>query len=342
MPPTSSLASEELAGGLAVEVTRGTRVESIHAVAACACDAAGSVRFEAGTIDVPIFTRSAAKPFIAAAVLRAGAAQRFGLAPQEIAIACGSHAGEPEHLAAVTSILTKIGAGADALRCGGDPPLANNCSGKHAGILALARMLDAPLEGYLDPSHPAQRAILAFCERVFGEQLRGDRLGVDGCGIPNFAVSLRSGARAFARLARPDRPDDPDDAALRTVRDAMTAHPWFVAGTARFDTDLMLHTRGTLVAKVGAEGVQGVAVPAAGRGLVLKVVDGARRAGPPATVAILKMLGVLEEGALDALASHARPVVRNVAGRAVGEIRTRERASLRAATLPSAAKSQPA
>jgi L-asparaginase II len=278
------------------------------------------VRLALGAIDVPVFTRSAAKPFIAAAIVGAGAAVRFGFGPDELAIAAGSHSGEPEHIATVRRMLTAIGAGEDDLRCGFTPPatspLANNCSGKHAGILALARVLDAPLAGYLEPDHPAQRAILACCERVFGEGLGPDRIGVDGCGIPNVAVSLRAGARGFARLAAPS-PDQPDADALRAVRDAMLARPWFVAGTGRFDTDLMLLGRG-LVSKAGAEAVEGVGATADGSGLMLKVVDGARRATGPATVELLRRLGQLDSADVDALARHARPPVRNVAGRVVG------------------------
>lgn len=281
---------------------------------------------------MPVFTRSAAKPFIAAAVLRAGTAERFGFDAREIAIMCGSHAGEPEHVAVVEGIPAKIGATPDDLRCGGDPPLRNNCSGKHAGILALTQLLGAPFEGYLDPEHPAQQTILAFCARIFGEPLGPERLAIDGCGIPNFAVTLRSGARAFARLARPESLDDNHDrAVLQRVGDAMARHPWFVGGTQRFDTDLMT-VAPAILAKVGAEGVHGTAAGAAGLGLMLKVVDGARRAAAPAATALLRHIGAIDARAVEALASHARPAVHNVAGRAIGEVRARASA-LRTATL---------
>jgi L-asparaginase II len=314
-----------LQGAAAVDVTRGERVESTHAVAACASDARGTVLLERGTVDVPVFLRSAAKPFIAAAVLRAGAAERFGLDEREIAVMCASHTGEPAHRELVASILAKIGAAPSDLQCGLQPgrdptPLGNNCSGKHAGILALATLRGAPLAGYLERDHPAQREILAFCERAFGEPFPPDRLAVDGCGIPVFAVSLAVAARAFARFAALDGYASDDGAALRVVRAAMAAHPWVVGGTGRFDTDLMTAAAGTLVAKGGAEGVHATALPATGTGLVLKVVDGASRAVAPAAIALLRRLGALDAGAFARLSEHARAPVRNVAGRVVGAI----------------------
>jgi L-asparaginase II len=272
-----------------------------------------------------VFLRSAAKPFIAAAVVRSGAAERFRFDRREIALIAASHSGEPLHLETARSILAKIGASERDLACGVPAPgasqLQNNCSGKHAGILALARMLDAPLAGYLDAEHPAQRAILAFCERVFEDRFGEDRLGIDGCGIPNFAVSLATAARTFARFATLDRFDEPDRAALAQVRAAMLGRPWFVGGTGRFDTDLMEAVPGALVAKSGAEGVHATALLGPGLGLVLKVVDGSRRAVAPATLALLRQLGVGD--GIDSLRAHERRPVRNVAGRIVGEISAR-------------------
>jgi L-asparaginase II len=309
-----------LAGVPAVDVWRGPRVESTHDVAACACTADGDVRYARGTIDVPVFLRSAAKPFIAAAAVRAGAVRRFGLVPREIAVMAASHEGEPGHLGAVASILAKIGASDGDLHCDARDPLRHNCSGKHAGILALARLLDAPLGTYLDIAHPAERAILDLCARVFGGPFGPDRIGVDGCGIPVIAVTLRAAARGFARFAALRDLDPADREALAVVRDAMVAEPWYVAGSGRFDTDLMRAGAGAIVAKAGAEGVQSVALGASGIGVVLKVVDGARRAVAPATLAALATLDALGAAQHDALSAHARAPVTNAAGRIVGEI----------------------
>ncbi len=316
--------STELAGVPAVDVTRGSRVESTHAIAACACDDEGRIQLQLGTIDVPVFLRSSMKPFIAAAAVRAGVIERFGLNLREIAIMCASHHDEPEHRAAAASILAKIGASESDLQCGGTPSaLHNNCSGKHAGMLALATLRGESFDGYLDAAHPVEREILAFGERVFGETWPADRLGIDGCGIPVVATSLATAARAFARFATLRGFDAADRAALRTVRDAMIGHPWMISGTGRFDTDLMDVAGGTIAAKGGAEGVHASALLTSGYGVVVKVIDGASRAVAPATIALLHKLGALDDAALTRLAVHARPVARNVAGTAVGEIRAR-------------------
>jgi len=314
----------ELAGVPLVDVTRGERAESTHAVAACACDDAGTVLLEQGTIHVPVFLRSAAKPFIAAAAVRAGVVERFGLDAREVAVMAASHMGEPRHLETAASILMKIGATEADLQCGGAPSaLHNNCSGKHAGILALAKLRGVPFDGYLEAVHPVQREILAFCERAFDDRFTAGRIALDGCGIPVFATTLLKAARAFARFATLRGFDDGDRRALSTVREAMLADPWMVSGTGRLDTDLMLASAGTIVAKGGAEGVHASALLATGTGLVLKTIDGAARAVGPATLALLGRLDALDALARERLAGHARPPVRNVAGRIVGEIRAR-------------------
>jgi L-asparaginase II len=307
-----------------VDVLRGVRLESTHAIAACASDDVGNILLEHGTIHVPVFLRSAAKPFIAAAAVRAGVVERFGLEADEVAVMAASHMGEPRHLETVASILGKIGATEADLQCGGKPSaLHNNCSGKHAGILALAKLRREPFDGYLDVAHPVQREILAFCEHAFDDRFTPDRIAVDGCGIPVFATTLARAARGFARFATLRGYDDGDRRALLTVRDAMLADPWMISGTGRFDTDLMLAAGGAIVAKGGAESVHTCALLESGTGLVLKTVDGAARAVAPATIETLGRLRALGTEAGKRLANHARPPVRNVAGRIVGEIRAR-------------------
>jgi L-asparaginase II len=328
----------ELAGVPAVAVHRGPRVESVHHVAACVCDPDGTVVLKVGTVETPVYLRSSAKPFIAAAAVRAGVLERFGFGERELAVMCASHNGEPGHTELVASMLARIGATVGDLRCGAHPPqygpaaralaergeapspLHHNCSGKHAGILALATVLGAPLEGYLDPAHPAQRAILALCERVSDDEFGPDRLGVDGCGIPVYATSLRKAATSFARFATLERLDDGDATALARVASAMGSQPWYVAGTERFDTDLMRATGGRIVGKAGAEGVHCDALLDAGLGVALKVLDGTGRAVAPATLAVLEALRALEPAARVELTAHARVAIPNAAGTTVGEI----------------------
>jgi L-asparaginase II len=321
-----------------VQVTRGSLVESVHDVRACACDARGNVVFACGDIDAPVYLRSASKPFIAAAVIAAGARERFGFDEREIAVMAASHSGQLFHLNAVRSILQKIELPESALFCGahlpyneqaahamlrrGEEPTAihNNCSGKHAGILALCRMLGADTATYLDPQHPAQRTILALCARLSDDDSGLWPIAVDGCGIPVYATPLRRAALSFARLASFEAVEEKDAAALAIVRAAMLARPEYVAGTGEFDSELMRAGGGTILSKGGAEGVQAVAALALGIGLALKVSDGTGRARAPSSIAILARLGALDEAQLGSLARFSRPIVYNRAGRAVGAI----------------------
>ena len=322
-------------------MTRGPRVESVHSVAACVADARGRIEYAYGEVDVPVYLRSAAKPFITAEIVASGAADRFGLDDRELAVISASHNGEPFHVAAVEGILAKIGLDVSYLRCGASAPaydpaaealrargtkptaIHNNCSGKHAGILAMCVHAGYPLESYLEPGHPAQQRILALCARMSDDDPAVWDIGIDGCGIPVYATPLRRAATAFARFATLDGVGDADAAALARVRAAMIAEPAYVAGTARFDTALIEAGRGSIVCKAGAEAVHAAALLAPGLGSVLKVVDGGRRAAPPAQVATLTKIGALDDVAYDALKAFARPEVRNVAGRIVGEIEVR-------------------
>jgi L-asparaginase II len=325
--------------GFRVEVTRGPLVESIHHVTACAVDGRGEVAFGAGDIEEPVFLRSSAKPFIAAAAVAAGVRERFALEPEEIAVMAASHFGEPFHVEAVRSILRKIGLDESALQCGThlpyneqaaaalqrygvEPtPIFNNCSGKHAGILALCVAIGADPATYLEAENPAEREILEFCARVSDDDASTWPMGTDGCGIPVYGTSLRRAALSFARLATLDGISDGDAAALRIVRDAMVAHPQFVAGTGQFDTVLMQATHGSLACKGGAEGVHGVAAIDRRLGYVSKVCDGAGRARGPSTIAALSQLGVIDDAKATELARFGRPIVYNRAHRIVGEIR---------------------
>jgi L-asparaginase II len=334
--------SRRTSDALRVEVTRGAITESVHRVAACASDRHGNVLFAAGPIEAPVYLRSTAKPFIAAAAVRAGVVERFGFEPHEIALMAASHNGQPFHIAAVRSMLCKIGLSESALVCGAHPPydsasaqaltyagvaftpIHNNCSGKHAGILALCTLLQADTATYCARDNPAQQEILSFCARACGRTVEELPVGIDGCGIPVFAVSLRGAALAFARFATLEGLDDRDAAALRSVREAMIAFPDYVAGTGEFDTAILRVAAGRIAAKSGAEGVHGLADLANGTGLSLKVLDGAARACPPAALSLVRRLDLLDAGALASLASFERAAVYNRAGVQVGTIQPSE------------------
>lgn len=288
-----------------------------------------------------MFLRSTWKPLIAAAIAAQGVVERFGLDAREVAVIAASHGGEPFHVAAVESILAKIGVSAGALQCGihgpsyepaaralaarGEKPSAlhNNCSGKHAGILALCVHLGLDLESYMERDHPAQRLIWEFCARMCDDDAGVWPTGVDGCGIPVAATPLRRAAMAFARFAAPGDLAGADAAGIVTVRAAMQAEPAYVAGTGRFDSALMRVTGGRIACKGGAEGVHGSALLREGLGVVLKVVDGSARAAAPAAICLLERLGALTPEESAALESYARPAVTNVSGRAVGGLEAR-------------------
>ena len=324
-----------------VDVRRGPLIESVHAGAACASDVDGNLALSFGDVDVPVYLRSSAKPFIAAAVVAMGTAERLGFEPRELALMAASHGGEEFHVATALSILRKAGLDESALQCGAHPPsyepaaaalaragktptaLHNNCSGKHAGILAACVHLGEDPAGYLSPEHPVQRGILEFCARAFDDDATRWPVGVDGCSIPNFATSLRRAARGFARLATLRGLAASDAAALQSVRAAMAAEPLYVAGTGRFDTALIASTAGRIVGKGGAEGFHCDAVLSVELGFALKITDGAARAVPPATLACLRALGALDATEAETLASFAEPPVKNVAGRIVGRISAR-------------------
>ena len=282
--------------------------------------------------------RSSAKPLIAAVVVESGAADAFGFTPEELAVAAGSHSGESFHLAAVRSMLAKIGLGEDALMCGAHPPINeasakalqaagkepgrihNNCSGKHAAILALAVHRGASPAGYLQPDHPAQREIIAGCAALLGVDEDSIVIGVDGCGIPVIGVPMRAVAVCFARFGDPSRFGQVWRKPIERVVRAMIDHPQYVAGTGRFDTDLIRAGHGALVCKGGAEGYHATSALDKELGFAVKVADGNYRAVSPFVIGRLAAQRVLDEAQLAQLARYRRPQIKNYAGTVVGEI----------------------
>ena len=326
-----------------VIVTRGGIEESAHAVRFAVADTGGEIVSSGGDLERLTFLRSSAKPLICAVVVGLGAANRFGFTEAEIALAAGSHSGEPIHVAAARSMLAKAGLTEDDLRCGAHAPynvqsaldlaaagiapgqIHNNCSGKHAGILALAMHLGAGPAGYLEVTHPAQSAILDGCAEMLGVPRSSFAIGIDGCGIPAIATPLSVAARFFAKFAAPQRFAAKWRDALVRVRDAMMAYPQMVAGSGEFDTDLMSVARGDIVAKGGAEGYHASAALRRGIGLCVKIVDGNSRAVPPFVVAQLAEMGALTSEQAELLLAYRRKIVKNRAGTVTGEIFTEPR-----------------
>ena len=323
---------------LEVRFNRGRVVESRHRVHAVVAEASGELVGSWGDGGRVTVLRSVAKPFQALPLVADGAAQRFGLSGEEIALCCGSHNSEEVHMMAARSILAKAGVPAELLVCGAHPPLLAarrdelsaagtpwtplmcNCSGKHAGMLALAAFHGWPLQGYERADHPLQRRMGRELEHWTGAPPTEMLWEMDGCGVPTFAMPLVRLAHGTARLAVAARGEGPP----RQIVRAMTRHPFMVAGTGRLCTRLMEEEGGRVFAKVGAEGVYVAGDLERGLGVALKVEDGAGRAAPPALMEVLDRAGILSSTAKRALKDFAEPVLRNTLGDEVGRVSVEE------------------
>lgn len=329
----------EVAAPIAVEVTRGEMVESVHRVIAAVVDASGRPIVSWGDADRLVYGRSAIKPLQALPVIESGAAEAYGLDDAEIALCCASHSGEPMHVDRVLAWLDRLGLGAEDLECGPQIPTHvdsahalieagisptrahNNCSGKHSGMLTTARHLGEPTKGYIRDDHPVQRRLRTLMSEMSGCDLCGVPTGYDGCGIPVFGMPLTGLATAMARLADPSSLSQDRQAAARRIVAAGAKHPLLIAGTGRFNSVLLAETGEACLLKSGAEGVFAAAVPGQGLGICLKVDDGNGRAANAAMGAILRHLDVLSEDSLDRLADTLVAPVRNWEGRLVGHVR---------------------
>lgn len=321
---------------LDVVTMRGDVVESRHRVHAAVVDGRGTLRGNAGDPELVSHWRSCAKPFQVMPLLESGYADRIGWGADEIALACGSHGGEPEHVAIANAMLDSLGLEEGDLACGPHTPLSqrglrllkesgqpatrvhNNCSGKHAAMLALANGCHWSILGYQVEGHPVQESALAAVAKWSGVSTAKIPIGIDGCSVVTFALPLTAMARAFARLADAARRNEEP---ARSVVDAMITRPFLVGGTDRFDSVVMEETDGAVILKVGAEGVHTVALTQQPVAFALKVEDGAQRAQYPAVLRLLQHLGALPEELPDELATFARAPVQNTRGEVVGEIR---------------------
>lgn len=327
------------ANPILVEQTRGGYVENRHRGAFVVVDRHGTIVASAGDIGRRVFPRSAIKSMQALAMVTSGAIDRFALTDEELALACASHQGEEFHVSGVTHFLGHIGlqagdlecgahaptspAARDALRASGGKPTAlhNNCSGKHSGMLSVAKALGVPTEHYVDRDHPVQKAVRAAIETVVGEPLSLDYCGTDGCSIPTWAAPLSAFATGFARMATGEGlPPDLGQAAHR-IFDAATTHPHLVAGTDHPDTLIMQAFGGRVMQKGGAEGVQCGAIRDLGLGYALKIDDGNMQASQLAMANLLKRFAGPDDAQRAVLDRFARQKVVNVRKFEVGEMR---------------------
>jgi len=307
-----------------VETTRGGTTECVHYGSIAVVDTQGRLVSSLGDPDALNFTRSALKPLQALPFVEDGGLERYKFSSHELALMCASHSGEAVHIGIVQRMLAAAGVDDKALQCGchlpgyfaateTSPPtgakwsaLFHNCSGKHAGFLAYARMHEQPLESYLDSGHPLQQRIRTTVARF----VHGDAMaqGIDGCSAPNFAMPLRRLAQTYARIATQETPE------LAALFYAMTRHPDLVSGTRRTDLALMQTGAGDWVSKAGADGMQAIGVASQGLGIAIRIADGSPRALHAVTVEVLQQLGVLEDSSGTPLAVYDCPPIRNYRG----------------------------
>ncbi|MBL4756712.1 MAG: asparaginase [Rhizobiales bacterium] len=330
-----------------VEVTRGDIVgrdfvESYHQGAVAIVRADGEILAEIGDVTKLVYPRSAIKLVQALPMVESGAVNHFGFGAKELALACASHNGEDEHVAAVRHMLELIGLDETAFECGGHAPelksaqaqlnidgitptaLHNNCSGKHAGMLALAMHLGIDPKGYSKRGHKVQQEAAQAISDMTEYDLTTAPCGTDGCSIPTYAVPLSNLAHAFAKVADPTGLGESRAAALRRLSEACMSEPFMVAGTERFCTNVMQAFPGIVFAKTGAEGVFCACLPGTGIGIAVKCRDGATRAAEAMTATILEALLKPEGDALTVLRSFSHRPLENWNGIHVGDIRPSE------------------
>lgn len=288
------------AAELEVRLLREGITESTHRVQAVVCDDKGRVLSVAGDKETATFVRSSLKPFQALAVTTTGTMQRYDLTERDLAIVCSSHKGTTEQARQAFNILWRSDVDATILQCpipsGTESPLQHNCSGKHAGMLAVCRQRDWPVETYLRRFHPVQQLILskvAELLRMPADEFIGAR---DDCGAPTYVMELGQMASLYGQLTSGDNLD------MERIVRAMINHPTLIAGVGEFDSELMTASLGELVSKAGAEGVQCIGRVGEGMGLAIKVMDGSKRAKHAVAIHLLKQLGWITPAVAENLA----------------------------------------
>ncbi|HEV7319563.1 MAG TPA: asparaginase [Ensifer sp.] len=322
-----------------VEVTRGNLVESRHRGLVIAVDGDGRTVFSLGDTDTGVFPRSACKAMQGLPLMESGAADAYGFGNRELALACSSHSGEPEHVELAAKMLAAAGLDVSALECGAhwssdqktligqarglDAPTAlhNNCSGKHSGFICACCHSGTEVKGYVGYEHPLQQEIRGVMESLTGALLAKDNCGVDGCSIPTYAVPLKGLAHGFAKMATGVGLETERARASKRLIEACMAEPFYVAGTKRACTRLMKTAPGRIFAKTGAEGVFCAAIPEKGIAIALKCEDGATRAAEAMVAATLARFFRDEPELHAALMAQANHSMHNWNGIHVGDVR---------------------
>ena len=321
-----------------VEVHRKNEVESCHRGSAIVARDTGETVFSIGNTDRNLYPRSALKLFQAIPLVESGAAEKYGLTDEEIALACASHNGEDRHASGVEKWLARLGLSPDDLENGpafpmfdpakfrmissqsGPTRVHHNCSGKHAGMLTLSKYLHAGTRGYSDYDHPSQIAWMNTLSELVEMDVRELGWERDGCGLPALCMPMERLAHGCALFARPDRVGGRRGQAMSKIIRAIVSHPGMIAGTDRCDTAVLVETAGKIIVKTGAEAVYAGMVPGEGLGFVLKIDDGASRGSEVALGALLKRMGVLDEAVYQGLSRYFQPEIMNSQGILTGRI----------------------
>ena len=277
------------AAELEVRLLREGIVESKHHVHATVCDNRGRILSVAGNAETATFVRSALKPFQALGITTTGTLERYDLSDRDLAIICSSHKGTVEQVRQAFNILWRADVDPSALQCpipeGKRSPLEYNCSGKHAAMLAICRQRNWSIHNYLQRNHPVQQLILSKVAEMLRMPAEEFICAHDDCGAPTYFMQLGQIATLYAQLASGSSLD------MERILRAMTYHPVMVAGDGEFDTEMMRLTKGELVSKAGAEGIQCIGRVGEGMGLAIKVIDGAKRAKYAVAIHLLQQMG---------------------------------------------------
>ena len=321
---------------LDVVVTRADTIESRHLVHAAVIGPNDALIATAHDHSMVTMWRSCSKMFQVLPFLTSGGFDKLGWGSEELALACASHGGEPEHLVVAERMLSSMGLEEGDLACGPHEPLSargvkmaresgrqysrlhNNCSGKHAAMLGRAYTAGWELQGYERADHQVQRSCLNEVSAWSGVAVDDMPIGVDGCGVVVMALPLDRMALAYSRWARAVQAGEELPSRIAA---AIRAHPHLIGGTDRFDTMILQETGGRVIAKVGAEGVHSLAIPESGIGIAIKVEDGALRAQHIAVIRALQLLGELPETLTPRMAEWAHKPIRNTRNEIVGEVR---------------------
>lgn len=317
-------------------VTRSNRIECIHEGHLCV-SRHNNVFLTIGD-DAKIYMRSTAKPFLATLLIRLGAMKQFDISLKELAVICSSHSGQYFHLKSITSLLNKIGLNESHLLCGSAYPynehiknelirkdqrpssLHNCCAGKHAGMLAVCRLMNYPIEEYNLPSHPVQQLYKKTMAELLECGVNEIETGVDGCAVPSYMLKLSRIAKLYALLAQGYHGQSPYKDSLGVIQEAMLTYPEFTEGYTEFCTELSIHSRGQIIGKVGTDGVYCLAIPHKELGIAIKITDGSERAIYPVVVHLLKRMNIITDDCCERMLKWAYPRIVDHLGTTQGYI----------------------